>query len=61
MVTRLYDYPNFMFRLRYKLKRFLHRQICESPPSSSKGLKLKNDADLPEFMPPKSVRLKRDY
>jgi hypothetical protein len=38
-----------------------HRQKCESPPSSFEDLKLKNDADLPEFMPPKSVRFKRDY
>jgi hypothetical protein len=38
-----------------------HRQKCESPPSSSEDLKLKNDADLPESMPPKSVRFKRDY
>jgi hypothetical protein len=38
-----------------------HRQKCESSPSSSEDLKLKNDVDLPEFMPLKSVRLKRDY
>jgi hypothetical protein len=38
-----------------------HRQKCENPPSSSEDLKLKNIADLPEFMSPKSVRFKRDY
>jgi hypothetical protein len=46
---------------RLYIPRTHHRQICESPPSSSEDLKFKNDADLPESMPPKSVRLKRDY
>jgi hypothetical protein len=44
-----------------EIDREFHRQKCESPPSSSEDLKLKNDADLPESMPPKSVRFKRDY
>jgi hypothetical protein len=38
-----------------------HRQKCESPPSSSKDLKLKNDTDLPESIPLKFVRFKRNY
>jgi hypothetical protein len=35
-----------------KVMEMFHRYFRESPPSSSEDLKFKNDADLPEFIPP---------
>jgi hypothetical protein len=67
--VNFYYYYNIFLRKKFRRKIelfnlfliLLHRQKCESPPSSSEDLKLKNDADLPESIPPKSMLLKRDY